>query len=622
MSDSRDSSGSNHVGSHTNRDSFGSSHGRVREWREYEATDWIETELGRSKPEDAGDLWAWLKNGKVLCELINTLRPGTIKKVKDSTFAFKQLENISKFLCACREEFGVADGALFDSLDLYDNKGPQQVLFALNALRKAAIKMNDLPYSSRDSMSPMATKKSLPSMFKQRKSNSVVLDPDYVPTASQASASHQAQGGDQSELTDGGVATVVRGHDADDKDEITVFIGDVVHVKLSKGGWCFAEENEGWVLVQKGSEQGLVPGSCLKAGLGEDTFLSAGQGRGSNKPFSIGMELAAKAAAMYDPVAEALAQHWIEQVTGTVFRKPFGEEIKDGVLLCRLVNEITPGSVPKPYEGPIAFRQMDNIANFLEECKRLGADTFDTTDLYEARNLNPVVQCLYSLSTAIMKSVPDYHGPLLTGQGAGFNDAVMSNLRVIVAVGEYRDRNRHQRLADEASVTGSEASSHTEDLVSEAVEYRLAMLGLRDSQFEGANVQGVDRSQMEPAFLVLWSSSTKSSLKMEGDERRLVHLLTAKGKRYEMVYIDVSPERKVELAAIAGKETPLPALTFGAHYHGPFQTIQELEDEGRLDELVEPASDGEGFWALPEAWGVTSSMLEGGGLQVINEVPC
>ena len=47
-------------------------------------------------------------------------------------------------------------------------------------------------------------------------------------------------------------------------------------------------------------------------------------------------------------MAEALAQHWIEQVTGTVFRKPFGEEIKDGVLLCRLVNEITPGSVPKP----------------------------------------------------------------------------------------------------------------------------------------------------------------------------------------------------------------------------------------------------------------------------------
>ena len=34
---------------------------------------------------------------QALCELINTLRPGTIKKVKDSTFAFKQLENISKW---------------------------------------------------------------------------------------------------------------------------------------------------------------------------------------------------------------------------------------------------------------------------------------------------------------------------------------------------------------------------------------------------------------------------------------------------------------------------------------------------------------------------------------------
>ena len=56
--------------------------------------------------------------------------------------------------------------------------------------------------------------------------------------------------------------------------------------------------------MQKGSEQGLVPGSCLKAGLGEDTFLSAGQGRGSNKPFSIGMELAAKAAAMSQSASE------------------------------------------------------------------------------------------------------------------------------------------------------------------------------------------------------------------------------------------------------------------------------------------------------------------------------
>ena len=56
----------------------------------------------------------------------------------------------------------------------------------------------------------------------------------------------------------------------------------------------------------------------------------------------------------------------------------------------------------------------------------------------------------------------------------------------------------------------------------------------------GANVQGVDRSQMEPAFLVLWSSSTKSSLKMEGDERRLVHGASAPPRKGDPLSLSLS----------------------------------------------------------------------------------
>ena len=116
-------------------------------------------------------------------------------------------------------------------------------------------------------------------------------------------------------------------------------------------------------------------------------------------------------------------------------------------------------------------------------------------------------------------------------------------------------------------------------------------------------------------------SSTKASSAAEANERRLVHLLTTKKKRYEMVYLDVSPERRHTLEAAAGETPPLPALLFGDTYRGDYDAIQELEDDGQLDALLEPTTEGTGFWALPEAWGVQSSMLEGGGVTLINAVP-
>jgi len=63
-------------------------------------------------------------------------------------------------------------------------------------------------------------------------------------------------------------------------------------------------------------------------------------------------------------------------------------------------------------------------------------------------------------------------------------------------------------------------------------------------------------------YLVVYSSSTKTSRASEADERRLVHLLSVKKKKYEMVYVDVSPERREELDAVA-PDAPLPALIAG-----------------------------------------------------------
>ena len=56
-------------------------------------------------------------------------------------------------------------------------------------------------------------------------------------------------------------------------------------------------------------------------------------------------------------------------------------------------------------------------------------------------------------------------------------------------------------------------------------------------------------------------------------------------------------------------------------YAGPFERLQELEDEGEFDAIVAPAPPGDGYWALPEEWGVASNMLAGGGITLLNDVP-
>jgi len=104
-----------------------------------------------------------------------------------------------------------------------------------------------------------------------------------------------------------------------------------------------------------------------------------------------------------DHAREAL--EWIQAVTGENINTSgdmdnFHEILKDGTLLCRLVNELKPGSVKKINASAMAFKCMENINNFLTTATTLGVPTqeqFQTVDLWERQNLNSVVICLQSL---------------------------------------------------------------------------------------------------------------------------------------------------------------------------------------------------------------------------------
>jgi len=108
--------------------------------RAQESLDWIEavTEKNIEYPEgsvvrDQNDFGVVLKNGHLLCELINKLRPGSVKKINTMNAPFKQRENIEMYLKGC-ETYGLVTQDLFQVNDLYENKNLYMVVDNLYAL--------------------------------------------------------------------------------------------------------------------------------------------------------------------------------------------------------------------------------------------------------------------------------------------------------------------------------------------------------------------------------------------------------------------------------------------------------------------------------------------------------
>jgi len=91
---------------------------------------WIETITGDSKGDQT--MQEWLKNGAVLCDLANKVKPGSVKKVNTSSLAFKQMENITFFMNAARD-MGVPESQMFGTPDLYEDKNMGTVVTGIFA---------------------------------------------------------------------------------------------------------------------------------------------------------------------------------------------------------------------------------------------------------------------------------------------------------------------------------------------------------------------------------------------------------------------------------------------------------------------------------------------------------
>nr|CAB3232115.1 calponin-1 [Phallusia mammillata] len=145
------------------------------------------------------------------------------------------------------------------------------------------------------------------------------------------------------------------------------------------------------------------------------------------KGYGLTAELAAKTASKYDVESAKTAGEWIQQLTGL---SPIGssseemqEWLKDGFVLCSLINAIQPDSVKNLKRQKMSFKQMENISKFLDAADKYGVkrtDLFQTVDLFEGQNMPQVIITLFNLSSMSLKK--GFTGPSIGVKMANKNE--------------------------------------------------------------------------------------------------------------------------------------------------------------------------------------------------------
>jgi hypothetical protein len=112
---------------------------------------------------------------------------------------------------------------------------------------------------------------------------------------------------------------------------------------------------------------------------------------------------------MDDAIVFQQAQEWVEAITQRKFTGAFAESLKDGVLLCVLVNTIKPNTIPKFNLDPkMAIKKQENVSLFLKAVRSWGMkefELFSTLDLTDEKNVRVVGQSLHALGR-LMQSPP------------------------------------------------------------------------------------------------------------------------------------------------------------------------------------------------------------------------
>ncbi|CAF1402587.1 unnamed protein product [Rotaria sordida] len=105
-----------------------------------------------------------------------------------------------------------------------------------------------------------------------------------------------------------------------------------------------------------------------------------------------------------DPEQETAAREWVEAVTGEKFpNNDYAEALHDGIVLCKLMNKLKPGSVAKIHTTDAAQAYGVNPS-----------EVFQAVDLFDKQNIQQVTTCIFALSRVAQKQ--NFSGPKLNYQ--------------------------------------------------------------------------------------------------------------------------------------------------------------------------------------------------------------
>ena len=160
---------------------------------------------------------------------------------------------------------------------------------------------------------------------------------------------------------------------------------------------------------------------------------------------------------------------WVRKVLEVDISPEFWNDLKDGVLICQLMEELHPHSIPHIEAADDSFiLARKNISYFFDACLDLGVDRlylFQAQDLYLFLNIPRVVRCLELVAESV-ENDQNYTGSRLSEVFSHFKNenrkipcspARMVQLTPLVQEIEERDiKVREQRESQKQSAASRE----------------------------------------------------------------------------------------------------------------------------------------------------------------------
>jgi len=120
---------------------------------------------------------------------------------------------------------------------------------------------------------------------------------------------------------------------------------------------------------------------------------------------------------------EAEIALWIEAlIDDCIPPRPFDQVLRDGVLLCRAINVLKPGSVAKIAKPFTKDAYTQNLSAFIKGAESFGVPSdklFAPADLVEGENIPKVINCLLTLARLCYEK--GWEGPALGPKPTGAN---------------------------------------------------------------------------------------------------------------------------------------------------------------------------------------------------------